>query len=113
MKDVIKSYNEAEIPIDTIWSDLDYMKEKAIFTIDSTVYPPASFKSFLEEQNLHWVPLIDVGVHTSEYNSNEMGKEMDVFIKTKNDYKTEYLAQVWPGKVHFVDYLHPKSSLYW
>ena len=47
MKDVVSNYNKAQIPIDIIWSDLDYMKDKAIFTINEDVYPPSQFKSFL------------------------------------------------------------------
>ena len=38
---------------------------------------------------------------------------MDVFIKTKNDKSREYIAKVWPGSVHFVDYLHPNASKFW
>lgn len=34
MKEVIGKYNENKLPIDTIWSDLDYMDNKAIFTLD-------------------------------------------------------------------------------
>ena len=28
------------IPLDTMWSDLDYMKNMAIFTVDEENYPP-------------------------------------------------------------------------
>ena len=32
--EVIQNFKQSKIPIDTMWSDLDYMKNKAIFTVD-------------------------------------------------------------------------------
>lgn len=45
-----------------MWNDLDYMSKKAIFTIDENAYPSSELKELLKEKNLHWIPLIDVGV---------------------------------------------------
>ena len=38
---------------------------------------------------------------------------MGVFFKSVNNNKKEYIAKVWPGKVHMVDYLHPNASTFW
>lgn len=37
---------------------------------------------------------------------------MGVFLK-KAQKKQYYEGSVWPGKVYFIDYLHPNASLYW
>lgn len=34
---------------------------------------------------------------------------MNVFIKALNG-QSYYTGEVWPGTVHFVDYLHPNAS---
>lgn len=44
---VIQRYEENEIPIDTMWNDLDYMSQKAIFTIDENTYPSTRLRKIL------------------------------------------------------------------
>ena len=33
LTDVLNKFKENDLPIDTIWSDLDYMDKKMIFTV--------------------------------------------------------------------------------
>ena len=56
------------------------MKQKAIFTLDQSQYPAEEFKGLLKEKNLHWVPLIDVGVSLNDHVGIDEGKKMDVFF---------------------------------
>ena len=35
LKNVYDKYNELDIPIDSLWNDIDYMKDYADFTIDT------------------------------------------------------------------------------
>ena len=39
------------------------------------------------------------------------GKELDIFVRAANG--DQYLGQVWPGAVHFPDFLHPKAQEWW
>lgn len=71
---VVEGYERSDIPLDTMWNDLDYMKQKAIFTIDETAYPSSSLNKLLKDKNLHWIPLIDVGVSLSDKESINLGK---------------------------------------
>ena len=98
------------------------MDKKAIFTVDRNAYAPEKVRKLLNSKNLHYIPLIDVGVSTADQVAMNKGKEMNVFLKDSAEgqkYNTQrkpgnpYLAKVWPGLVHFVDYLHPNSSLFW
>ena len=59
---MVEEFDKLALPLDTMWSDLDYMKSKAIFTVDESSYPPAKMRTLLESKNIHYVPLIDVGV---------------------------------------------------
>lgn len=65
------------------------------------------------EKNLHWIPLIDVGVSLLDHESIELGRELDVFLKNVSHSENYYVGEVWPGRVHFVDYLHPNASYFW
>jgi len=38
---------------------------------------------------------------------------MGVFFKSVKNPSQDYLATVWPGKVNFVDFLHPNANRYW
>ena len=89
------------------------MKQKAIFTLDQSQYPAEEFKGLLKEKNLHWVPLIDVGVSLNDHVGIDEGKKMDVFFNEPRAPNSKYVGQVWPGKFNFVDYLHPNTSDYW
>lgn len=66
------------------------------------------FEKLLED--VRYIPIIDAGVSIDTDFAMEAGKKMDVFIKKNGD---NYLANVWPGDVHFVDFLHPNSTEYW
>ena len=39
LETVISKYQENSIPLDTIWSDIDYMKDNETFTIDENKFP--------------------------------------------------------------------------
>lgn len=96
-----------------MWSDLDYMNNKAIFTVDVNNYPPNEMKTLMKEKRIHYVPLIDVGVAIADQPANIMGRRLDVFLKSVRNPTQEYVGAVWPGKVHFVDYLHPNATKFW
>jgi alpha-glucosidase (family GH31 glycosyl hydrolase) len=38
--DVAKNFKEHDLPLDTMWSDIDYMVDYIDFTIDNKRYPP-------------------------------------------------------------------------
>ena len=61
---------------------------------------------------MHFVPLIDAGVSVHDENAMKMGRGLDVFLQSpmRKDY---YVGEVWPGKVHFVDFLHPNAFSFW
>ncbi len=96
--------------MDTFWSDLEYMNNKMIFTVNEATHPSKDLNALIKNENLHFVPLIDVGVAIHDAEAVNMGKDMNVFLKKNNEY---YTGEVWPGIVHFVDYLHPNATIFW
>lgn len=111
--EVVRQFNKHDLPIDSIWSDLEYMNKKMIFTINELTHPSRKLSQLLVGEQLHFIPLMDVGVSVEDQPAVAMGKKMDVFLKTPGKPSECYVGHVWPGQVHFVDYLHPNASDYW
>ena len=70
-------------------------------------------KKLIQEKGIHYIPLIDVGVSIKDKVAIKKGQDDNVFLKDPKRPGTDYIATVWPGKVHFVDYLHPNASNFW
>ncbi|MBQ3793742.1 MAG: alpha-glucosidase, partial [Lachnospiraceae bacterium] len=102
---VADQYEKAGIPIDMIYMDIDYMERFKDFTVDEKAFP--NFPSFVEEmrgRGIHLVPIIDAGVKIEDgYDVYEEGVKGDFFCKKENG--ENLVAAVWPGKVHFPDFL--------
>jgi alpha-glucosidase (family GH31 glycosyl hydrolase) len=100
-----------QIPMDVIWSDIDYMVNVEDFTVDVTRFPVADLNKWLNDTNLHYVPIMDAGVAQGNNTPYNKGIEMDVFIK--NSTGSPITGWVWPGKTNFVDWFHPNATSYW
>ena len=117
LQDVVHNYEINNIPLDVLWSDIDYMDAFKDFTLDSTRFPYDGFKQLIEElhsKNRRYVPIVDAGVKVETgYFGYEDGLTMDVFINRGANTTEDFEGQVWPGKSVFVDWYHPNSFGYW
>jgi alpha-glucosidase (family GH31 glycosyl hydrolase) len=105
---VLDGYEKNDIPLDTIWTDIDYMIDYEDFTIDEKRFPLDRMAKIT--QNYRYVPIIDAGIKTSG-NAYEEGLKQNVFLKDA-DGKT-YVGRVWPGATAFVDFFSANASKYW
>ncbi len=109
VREVADMYEQAGIPLDMIYLDIDYMERYKDFTIDYSSFP--EFPKFVEEmrkRGIHLVPIIDAGVKIEEgYDVYEEGVEKGYFVKKENG--ENLVAAVWPGKVHFPDFLNDEA----
>ena len=83
---IFKHCEKAGIPIDVQWNDIDYMDNHKDFTYDKNgkFKDLPSFVQELHEQGLHYVPIIDPGISSTEksyYKAYDDGLKMDIFIK--------------------------------
>lgn len=103
---------ENNIPCDAIYLDIDYMEDYKNFTVSEERFP--NFKRFVEkmkDKGFRLIPIIDAGVKIEEgYDIYEEGVEKGYFCV---DIKGQpFVAAVWPGKVHFPDFLNNESRLW-
>lgn len=57
---VIKGYKDNGIPLDTLWSDIDYMHQCEDFTIDEASFNLKRLEAITNE--FKYVPIIDAGI---------------------------------------------------
>lgn len=109
IRQVASSYKEAGIPLDSIYMDIDYMEDYKDFTINSKRFPDlAGLTSDMKQEGIHLVPIIDAGVKIEEdYEVYEEGVKNNYFCK--NEQGDDFVGAVWPGRVHFPDFLNTKT----
>lgn len=109
VREVVRRHRELEIPLDSVYLDIDYMERYKDFTVDEADFPDfAGFNQEMKEQNIHLVPIIDAGVKQEDgYAVYEEGIEKGYFC-TKED-GSPFVAAVWPGKALFPDMLNTKA----
>ena len=109
VREVIDGYRAAGMPLDAVYMDIDYMEDYKDFTVDETRFP--DFEGFTAEclaEGIHLVPIIDAGVKIQEgYDVYEEGVRNHYFCK--NAEGKDFVAAVWPGRVHMPDFLKPQA----
>lgn len=104
VREVVEKYKKAELPIDSICLDIDYMDEFMDFTVDKEKFSDfARLNKELSEEGIHLIPIIDAGVKAKKsYSVYDEGCEKGFFCKKADG--TNFEAGVWPGKSVFTDF---------
>lgn len=112
--EVVANYSTAGIPLEVMWTDIDYMHLREDFTTDPDRFPVPKMRelvSTLHERDQRYVLILDPGVHAVDYHTYNKGHEMNVFHKAADG--TDLLGVQWPGEVAWPDWFHPNTSKWW
>ena len=114
--DVYQNYTTFNIPLDTMWADIDYMDDYKVFTISPQTYAdlPAKVQQ-IKKDGRFFVPIIDdaIAVRPNQnYAPYESGLQKDVFIK-KADLSGPATGGVWPGNAYYPDFFKPETVTWW
>ena len=107
-KNVYELYKKYQIPIDTMWIDIDAMNNYEIFTVNKNFSKMGDYvRDEIHKDGGKLVPIVDLGVSCENQNSPllRLGNSLNIFIKS-NYTKKPLIGKVWPGKTVFPDFMN-------
>ncbi|KAK9768971.1 putative alpha-glucosidase [Seiridium cardinale] len=121
LQDVIDNYAAANIQLEAIWNDLDYLLQYRDFQNDENTYPVAEGREFLARLHAngqYWMPILDPNIYapdptneTDAYAPYERGVALQAFIRDgQNGF---YYGDQWPGYSVWPDFLIPQGQEFW
>ncbi|KAF1851321.1 glycoside hydrolase family 31 protein [Cucurbitaria berberidis CBS 394.84] len=120
-RDIVETMRAFNIPMETIWLDIDYMDQYRDFTLDPVTFPSsgvADFFGWLHEHNQHFVPIVDGAIYipnlqnaSDSYDTYTRGNESGVFLKNPDG--SQYIGAVWPGYTVFPDWMSTNGVSWW
>ncbi|KAJ4366450.1 hypothetical protein N0V83_008086 [Neocucurbitaria cava] len=121
MREIVETLRAFDIPMETIWLDIDYMDQYRDFTLDPVTFPPsevADFFGWLHGNNQHFVPIVDGAIYipnpqnaSDAYDTYNRGNESGVFLKNPDG--SQYIGAVWPGYTVFPDWMSTNGVSWW
>jgi alpha-glucosidase len=113
--EVVANYSKAEIPLEVMWTDIDYMDRRRDFTLDPDRFPLSKMRdlvSTLKSRNQKYVLILDPAILVDEdYETYQRGHELDVFLQ--NDQGGDFLGVQWAGVQAWPDWFHPQTTKWW
>jgi alpha-glucosidase len=113
--EVVGNYSAAGIPLEVMWTDIDYMNLRQDFTTDPERFPMSKMRELvttLHERDQRYVLILDPGIHAVQgYGTYDRGHEKGVFLKNADG--SDYLGVQWPGTVAWPDWFAPQTQTWW
>lgn len=66
--EVVYNYSRAHIPLETMWTDIDYMDARRVFTLDPLRFPlekMTELVTYLHKHNQHYIVMVDPAISDS------------------------------------------------
>lgn len=104
---VVDNYDIFDIPLDTMWLDIDYTDEKKYFTWDRTNFPdPLGLISTLNSTGRRLTFIIDPHIKRDEnYFLHQQCTALNYYVKNKDG--ADYNGDCWPGSSSYIDFFNP------
>lgn len=105
VQEVVDNFAKSSIPLETIWTDIDYMNQYRNFENDAVRYgysQGAEFLSKLHANGQHYVPIVDSAIYhpnpdnaSDAYPTFDRGVAAGAFMLNPDG--SLYVGEVWPG----------------
>ncbi|XP_054771377.2 sucrase-isomaltase, intestinal-like [Lytechinus pictus] len=119
IRQVVDNNVAAGVPFDTIYSDVNYMKDFMTFTFDDVTFE--GLPEFVQELNaggMKYIISLNPGVSSQVpeprnfYHFYYYGNKYGYYIN-ETDKKTQARGFQWPGEVAFADFSNPDAKDWW
>lgn len=97
-----------------MWTDIDYMDNRWVFTLDPDRFPLARVREivdYLHAHNQHYIVMVDPAIAYQDYPTFNRGADAGVLLKRSNG--SIHKGVVWPGVTAYPDWFHPSTQAYW
>jgi len=109
---VIRGLNEAKIPFDSIWLDLDHLYDKTPFGYARSFPSPENLISDLAENQRYLVRLCDPQLpHNSDHRQYKEARRNKYLVTLSTG--ASFTGDAWPGQCAFPDFLNPSCRYWW
>lgn len=112
--EVVQNYSLANIPLETMWTDIDYMDLRRVFTTDPQRFPISTMRELvdhLHDNDQHYVVMVDPAVAYQDYPPANTGLDDNIFLLRQNG--SVWIGVVWPGVTVFPDWFSANITSYW
>ena len=110
--EVARKHREHRIPLDAMYTDIDYMHGAMVFTFGKGYKKPESWALQLHDLGVRWVAVNDPTVKVeSGYFVYEEGLKQDAFVKQTNG--EIFIGDSWPGNVVYPDAANSNVRKWW
>jgi len=118
VNDVVQKYMANNIPLDVMWTDIDYMDMYRDFTVSTTDFQglAENITSWKANYGIRYVPIMDAAVAYQPDNKLETsfgrGKSKNAFVKQAGT-SNIFIGKVWPGDAVYIDWFSKNAETYW
>lgn len=130
--EVVQNYSIANIPLEVMWTDIDYMDRRRVgeilflsfyfptanqpqvFSNDPERFPMPLMRGLVDQLHKNkqkYIVMVDPAVAYAPYAPYQRGVEDNIFLKRDNG--SEFLGVVWPGVSVFPDWFSSNIDKYW
>lgn len=123
LQEILDGYRNANIPLEAIWNDLDYLFQYRIFSHDNNTYPVNEGRDFLARLHAggqYWMPILDPNVYnpdptnsSDQFPPYDRGEKLGIYIKRGEGNQDNYIGDQWPGFSVWPDFLLQSARDYW
>jgi len=113
IREIVKGFQDHDMPLSAIHLDIDYLDGYRVFTINKERFPDlAKLASELDQQDINLVTILDPGIKQDPaYHLYQEGLQGDYFCEQPDGKPA--IGMVWPGWSAFPDFTNPKARLWW
>lgn len=80
-----------------MWTDIDYMDRRRVFSFDPDRFPVSRMRQiahYLHAHQQQYILMVDPAVGKVDYPAYNAGKELNIFVKTTDG--DDFKGVVWP-----------------